>query len=117
MALCDLTPDCISSPPSLFLLLRLGSLLSLVEFLISTPQMEHAFLPPLGFAHVAPFSFLREVSSVWLVKNAALKGDCLDWNPGSLFPGPLLSWTLMVMTMMTTVMSVTVSPFQGFYED
>lgn len=79
--------------------------------------MEHAFVPLLGFAHVAPFSFPWEASFAWLVKNAGLKGDCLDWNPGSPFPSPLLFWTLMVMTMMTAVMSVTVSPFQGFYED
>lgn len=101
---CD--PDCI---PSLLLLLRLYSLLSLMEFLISTPQMEHAFLPsgPL----LMLFPLLLEGNFVLLIKS--MGSEMILPGLESQLP---ISWASMVM-MRTLVMLVTVSACWGYYKD
>lgn len=79
-----------------------------MEFLISTPQMEHAFLPSGSLLMLFPY--LLEGYFVLLVKSTGSEmilpelESCLS-----------ISWALIVMMIM--VMLVAVSACWGYYED
>lgn len=78
-----------------------------MEFLISTPQMEHAFLPSGSLLMLFPY--LLEGYFVLLVKSTGsemILPELESWLS--------ISWALMVMIM---VMLVAVSACWGYYED